>query len=450
MTNSPSTATSAAAPVVVDPATAATPAMASALSRRGLLAAAAAAGAAAPALAGASFSPAAAALPQVAPVWSETIRRSFGVAVQPQMQRTPYGAVNAWPKYAAELGVTYIRGRYSPGLRNNDDLIRQCRALGLKWVMTLIPEDWSMSLTELRRSLAHLRDNAADLCIAIEGMNEPNHNRNGTPVRSDWAKLTVEYQKTIWDFVKATPSLSKVQVISASLQMGGDNPYTDFVKLRDAGIAKYIHFAGMHSYPGGLKPDSNLDKRLGYVRSAWGQVPTWVSETGYQNAINAPMAGPRPVPHEVSATYGPRAVLDYFTKGCRSARYELLGDPDSTLRDAESHYGLLTCRGDDPSTWSVKPEFTVLKGFLAGLKDTAASYTPAPVGLQVTAPSTVKWIVTGKSDGTATVYAYLNTSVWDVRSRTHITVRPVDVVVVDRAGARTVKVGATVVAVPLR
>ncbi len=422
----------------------------SALSRRGLLAGAAAAGAAVPVLGAGSLSPAAAAtLPQVTPVWSETIRRSFGVAVQPQMQHTPYGEVNAWPAHAADLGVHYIRGKYASNLRSVDTLVQQCRALGLKWVMTVIPEDWSMSLTELKAALIDIRDNAADLCIAIEGMNEPNHNRDGSPVRADWAAMTVAYQKVIWDFVKSTPSLRHVSVISPSLQMGGDDIYTHFTKLRDAGIANYIDYAGMHSYPAGLKPDSKVETRLGYVRNAWGPVPTWVSETGYTNAMNAPMVGPRPVPADVSATYGPRSVLDYFTRGCKSARYELLGEPDPTNSQPEASYGLLHCPSNNPGTWTRKPEFDVLKKFLAGLKDTAASYTPSPVPLQVTAPANVKWILTAKSDGTKTVLAYLNAPVWDIRRRTRLSVSPVDVVIVDRAGTRKVRVGAGVVAIPI-
>src|SRR5215212_7374564 len=76
---------------------------------------AAAATTAIPVLGAGSFTPAAAAttLPSVMPVWSETIRRSFGLAVQPQMQHTPYGAVDVWAKHAADLGVTYIRGKFN-------------------------------------------------------------------------------------------------------------------------------------------------------------------------------------------------------------------------------------------------------------------------------------------------------------------------------------------------
>ena len=401
-----------------------------------------------------AFTPAAATtLPTVTPVWSEAVRRSFGVAVQPQMRQTPYGADAAWPRYVAEMNAYSIRGKYSPApaLRAATATItQQCRTLGLKWVMTLIPEDWSMSHTALRAALVHIRDNAADVCIAIEGMNEPNHNRDGSPVRSDWAAATVAYQKVIWDFVTTTPELSHVSVIGPSLQMGGADPLTDFTALATAGLPDHLHYAGMHSYPAGLKPDNKVDTRLDYVRTAWGRVPTWVSETGYTNAMAAPMVGPRPVPLDVAATYGPRSLLEYYSRGCNSARYELLSEPDPSNAEPEYSYGLLHCPGIDPATWTVKPEYDIMRDFLGALKDSAPSHVPAPVPLQVTAPSTVKWILTAKSDGTTTLYAYLNASVWDIQKRTRLAPAPVNVTVTDRVGSRTLKIGASLTAVPVR
>jgi hypothetical protein len=428
--------------------------------RRSFLAGASAASAVAvgSALSG-GFSPAAAAttaLPLVTPVWSESIRRSFGIAVQPQNQTGPYGAEDVWVKYVADMNATYIRGKYSNAVSlraATDMLINQCRTLGLKWVMTVIPEDWSMTLAQLRAVLVDIRDRAADVCIAIEGMNEPNDYVDGSLVRSDWAQATVAYQKVIWDFVKTTPTLSHVAVISPSLAMAVADPSVDFDALAAAGVVNYIDYAGMHSYPGGLKQDNKVDVRLGYVSDSWGAKPTWVTETGYQNAMAAPLVGPRPVPYDVSATYGPRSLLEYFSRGCNSARYELLGEPDPTNADPQAAYGLLDCPSSNPATWSFKPEYYVMRDFLAALKDAPAgggSYTPSPVPLQVTAPSTVKWLLTAKADGTTTLYAFLNASIWDAIKRVPLTPAPVNVTVTDRAGARTIKVGASVTAIPIR
>ncbi len=96
----------------------------------------------------------------------------------------------------------------------------------------------------------------------------------------------------------------------------------------------------------------------------------------------------------------------------------------------------------------MKPEYTVTQTFLGSLKDTAAACTPAPVPLQVGAPSSVQWMLTGKSDGTSTLHAYLNVSVRDDKTQTRLNPTPVDVVVTDSAGARTVRVGPTVTSVP--
>jgi hypothetical protein len=444
-------ASAAPAPAPVAP-------LASATRRSFLGASAASAVAVGTALSG-GFSPAAAAttgLPQVTPVWSESIRRSFGIAVQPNAQYTPYGAEDVWPRLVADMNASYIRGKYTNAAWQRpamDTVIAQCRALGLKWVMTVIPEDWSMTLAQLRAILTDIRDRAADVCIGIEGMNEPNHNRDGSPLRPDWAEATVAYQKVIWDFVKTTPSMSHVAVLSPSLQMGGADPSVDFDALAAAGIVSYIDYAGMHSYPGGAKPDTKVDVRLGYVRDSWSNKPTWVSETGYQNAMAAPLSGPRPVPNDVAATYGPRSLLEYFSRGCNSARYELLGEPDPTNSEPESAFGLVDCPSNDPATWTVKPEYYVMRDFLAGLRDTPASgatYAPSPVPLQVTAPSTVKWLLTAKADGSTTLYAYLNASIWDVVKRVYLTPAPVSITVTDRAGARTIKVGASVTAIPIR
>jgi hypothetical protein len=420
------------------------------VSRRGLVHGALAVGAAASVAGPGLWTPASAALPTVTPVWSESLRQHYGVGVHPNFTKTSWAYVDAWMQRIATMNAAYIRGKYSPSVAQNDRTIELCRTYGLRWLMQVTPEDWSMSLSELRAVLAHIRDNAADVCIGIEGVNEPEHNRDGSPVRADWALATVAYQKVIKQFVDATPSMAHVAVVGPSLQMGGTDPYDAFQQLADAGLSSYMDAAGLHSYAAGAKPDTKVDLRLGWVRSAWGAVPTWVTETGYNNAMNAPMVGPRPVPQDVAATYGPRALLEYYLRGCKSARYEFLDDPDPANADPESNYGLVTCTGLDPSTWSVKQEYTTMKQLLGSLRDPAASFTPTPVPLQVTAPSTVKWVVVAKSTGAKTLFAYLNAQIWDVVKRTRLTVDPVDVTVTDAAGTRVVKVGPQVTAIPLR
>ena len=91
-----------------------------------------------------------------------------------------------------------------------------------------------------------------------------------------------------------------------------------------------------------------------------------------------------------------------------------------------------------------------MQSFLGSLKDTASSYTPAPVPLQVVPPSTVKWTLVAKSNGTASLLPSLNASVWDAVKRGRVSPAPVDVTVTDRLGTRVVKVGAEVTAITVR
>ena len=420
------------------------------LTRRAVLGAGASGAVLAPLAAGASTPAAAAVLPLVTPMWSERLRQHYGVAVHPNLTKTGYGNIEAVVQRVADMNATYIRGRYAKSLGETARAVARCRALGLKWLMLVIPEDWSMSVDELRSVLAHIRDNAADVCIGIEGMNEPNKNRDGSPLPADWAVKAVAYQKAIADFVAATPSMAHVRVVGPSLHLGGADPLKDCQALAVAGVADYMHLAGMHSYPGGLKPDNNVDKRLGWAATAWGPVQTWVSETGYHTGINSPLNRHRPAPPDVAAVYGPRSMLEYASRGCKAVRFELLDDPNPANDAIESNFGLIEVGNLDTSSWTPKPEYGVMKSFLGSLKDTAPSYRPARVPLEVVAPSTVKWMVVGKSGGSATLLAYQNASVWDAIKRVRLTVAPVSVTVTDRVGPRVIQVGPQVTAVPLR
>ncbi len=424
-----------------------------ALSRRGLLAGVVTS-AAIPVVGTGAFTPAAAGrrtgLPTVTPVWSETVRRSFGICAHPTYMTRTYKHADAWLPLLKASGAAFFRGRYSPSSPNTAKVTKFCRANGIKWVMTLLPEDWSLTEAELRARLAHIRDNAADVCLAIEGVNEPNHERNGGRPPADWAQRSVRFQKILWDFRNATPSMRHVKVISPSLWIGGgQNVERDFGALADAGVANYIDYAGMHAYPGGAKPDNKLDSRLGWVRNLWGDVPMWATETGYTNALNT-RSGFTPAPEDVAAVYGPRSILTYFGRGAVSTRFELLDDPNASLTDQEAHFGLVRTPSLDPETWTLKPEFEAVRRFQERLADPVASHTPVPVRLSVTAPADVTWMVVQKSDGSNRILAYRDVSVYDTVRKTRLDPGAVPVTVTDRRGTRVVSVGPNVRGIRVR
>jgi hypothetical protein len=424
------------------------------VTRRTLLTAATAATMTAPLVMG-DAAAAAAAVPRVrvTPVWTEELRRTYGVGVLSAASAPVYTYVDDWMQRLADLGAPYVRGRYQPRSAKTAQIVERCRALGLTWLMSVVPENWSMSEQELRATLEHIRDNAADVCIGIENMNEPNHNRDGTPVRPDWPQLTVGYQRVIKTFLDSTPSMDKAVSVGPSLQMGADDPTPDFFALRDAGLPQYLDYAGLHSYPSGWGPAAYVDLRLGWVRDAWGAIPTWVTETGYNTAHNAPFngdEGPKPVPQDVAATYGPRSVLEYARRGCRAVRFQLLDQPNAADDEPSYNRGLIENTGDLPSTWTPKPEYTTMQTFLASLRDSAASYTPPPFEIGVQGPKNLRWLPVGKSDGSRSLLMYRGAPVWDPDTRTRRTVKVADVTVTDRLGTRVVKVGADVVTLGIR
>ena len=423
-----------------------------ALSRRSLFLGAAAASAGPVLGGGLTGSAQAVPMTQVVPRWSEDLRRSYGVGVLPPTLNPAYSHVNAWTQRLADLGATYVRARYLPGRAHTAGIVQRCRALGLTWLMSVVPEDWSMSERELRAVLAHIRDNAADVCAGIEGMNEPNHNRNGTPVRSDWPQLTVGYQRVIKSFLDSAPSLARAVSVGPSLQMGADDPSPDFFALRDAGLVPYLDYAGLHTYPSGWAPASYVDQRLGYGREAWGDVPTWVTETGYNTANELPVSesGPKPVPQDVAAVYGPRSVIEFAVRGCKAARFQLLDRPNVANDDPSRNYGIVENTGDVPSSWTDKVEYVAVGSFLASLRDTASSSSAPPVAVGVSGPSNLKWLVVAWSDGTKRLLMYRAAPVWDPDTRTRRTVRSSDVTVTDRTGTRVVAVGAKVVSLRIR
>ena len=421
------------------------------LSRRGLLAATTvtATAAASTPLVGAWTPASARALPLVRPVWAEKVRRSYGVCAHPNFQKTVYGGVDTWSLQLESLGASYFRGDYAAGLSSTMHMIQRCRELGIRWVMVVAPENWSMSIPQLKATLAHIRDHAADVCMAIEGINEPNTNRDGSRVRHDWAKAAVAYQRVIADFVDRTPELRHVKVIGPSLSLVKANTYPDFVALARAGVRDVMDRAGLHSYPGGFKPQKNLDERLGWVRHAWGPVRTWVTETGYTTALKS-NTGHRPAPEDVAATYAPRAVLEGFARRCKTMRYEMLDDPNPGNNNIESNFGLLECPSLDPSTWKLKPEFVTMKSFLSSLEDHRPAHRPHRIPLAVDASYDVKWLLTAKSDGSHTLLAYRDAPVYDPVHKVRLAAPPVDLTVHDVAGTRTFKVGPEVTQVRVR
>jgi len=340
--------------------------------------------------------PAHAALPLVKAHSAQDLWRSYGMCTHPN-----FGGVwrdtDAWFNRFESLNAHYMRGMYGDGIPANDRTIVRSRQAGTKMMVTVTPATWTQSREELLKRLRHINSHSADVVNAIEGVNEPNGDFHAPRV-TNWAERTLEVQKTIWNFVQA--EMPHIAVIGPSLHATRDSSYADHMKLGNMGLGRYMDWAGAHRYFGGRYPNYLMDERIRWNREAFGK-PTWVSETGYRTSVAGKPAPDGTVPERIAAKYGPLCMLEFFTRGARAARYELLDDPDTSGVKNEAHTGLWYTPSNSPGTWREKPEAGVMRSFLRSFEDKGPSYNPADVRLGVDKPSGVKQLVVRRRDGNA-------------------------------------------------
>lgn len=304
----------------------------------------------------------------VTPVASLRIVERTGVCAHPNFSSDgevwKVGNATAFCSRVAAMGMGYIRGAL-PAASVADTWAAACRANGIKWLMTVVPESKSQptdqsvatTISEVRR----IRDNYSDICAGIEGINEPNDNRgtSAPPVPDDWATNAtygaITHQRAIWNAARdplttgAANPLKNVPIISSSLHdqasqssyertaavagLGGLKHYDQLAMGVDAngaaglygglldasGNLQYCTMIGLHTYPGGSFPLRSLDVmpdgtpgRLALINSAFGtNTPVWCTEHGWHNAMS--YTSHRPISEAGAGTYGPRAILQFVT-----------------------------------------------------------------------------------------------------------------------------------------
>lgn len=381
---------------------------------------------------------ASAALPMVRPLSAAAVVASFGVNAKPNFLRSGYRYYREWMAGIASMGATSFRGFYAPGLPQTLAVVKEARRLGLKWDM-VIAQDRSTSNGAIDHSLRHIAANAADRCLSVKGLNEPNHVRGSGPVRADWWTDTIRVQRAIWNGVKADPRLRHVTVVGPTLQ----DVYaqqSDYQRLADRGILRLMDVGAIHRYPGGHYPDHLMDDRLALLRRTWPGKPIWIAETGYTNAV-ASRGGNRPVPEWVAADYAPSALLEAVDRGCRTAFFEALDDPDPGAKDVtEANFGLFATRTGDGPPWRAKPIVDSMRAMLTQLRDPGPAYTPAPVAFRATGPGDLRTTLTAKRDGSVTAHLRRATDCWDVTRTAPIKVTAARVKVESAKGVRYVNV----------
>jgi hypothetical protein len=369
------------------------------------------------------------------------------VVAHPSFQTTSYRYADQWLSALATMGVPYFRGLYADHLPLVEATLRGARDRGLQWGM-LVCNDLDTTPEQVQARVADIARNAADLCLFVEGVNEPNYQRGGGAVPSDWADRAVALQRALHDAVRSYPELDHVRIVGPSLQAVVASA-ADYDRLASLGLGDVIDAAGLHSYPGGRYPSQGLDARLAPIHEHFPDADVWLTETGYSNAVDrtSDQGGATPVPEDVAAAYAPATLLEAVDRGMAVAWYEVLDDPDPGGKDVlESGYGLIAV-GDSgtPSTWRPKPVAAALTDFLAVLRDPGPAYRPPAVQLAVTSGGDdVRWTALVKRDGSTWLHLRRAADIWDPDSSQRMSVDEVPVTIVTPRGRRTVQVGSEV------
>ncbi len=417
-------------------------------------------------------------LPLMTPVWSHRVYQNYGLCQHTNFQTTVYQFQNELIDRMADLGVYKFRSMYAHNLPKNDEAIARARLRGMKWhatVMTL-----SSTRSEINARINHMANNAADLVVDVEGINEPNEGSTWvgpTATRQYWMSYAIRTNATLrplWLAGKlriGTPSMHDVRLDNADgahwVQFGeylvecdADDPdYPAVGGVKQKIKAKHFcDYVNAHGYQGGGAVDRNRQRRVDYARAEFPTLPIVFSETGYHNAMGPNRtANHVPVPESISAVYDPQIVFDFFNAGLGAIRYEALDDPDPGDDNVvESNFGLWEVDESNVSappdtSWTPKPVIAKLKPILNWLKDDGTpSFSPQPVRLRITKPTDVRMTLCQKSDGATRLYAFRYGTIWDRDAEVPIDVPAVNITVEDAQGSRTIAVGPEVKAIDIR
>jgi hypothetical protein len=267
---------------------------------------------------------------------------TYGICVHPNFDNAAYGDTDAWTQKVADLGVYAFRGLAQSNLDHVQRTAVRARELGLKWlasVATIKTTD-----KQLRANLEFVAANA-DVFIAVEGINEPDH--DGLTL-AEVAK-TVRYQKIIWEFVTSRPELAHLVVLAPALRRPA--PPEMYQRFADAGIVGLYHAVSLHHYQ-----RDGLTEHLDMVCGMWACDRVWVTETGYTTATES--TDPRRATEDQAALAAIPHLLQFLAEPRveKVFRYELLDD-DAPLTNNEAHFGVYRADG------SPKPEVAEILRF---------------------------------------------------------------------------------------
>ena len=228
----------------------------------------------------------------------------------------------------SQTGASYFEGQTQHGTSAAAETVSAARSRNIKWGMT-VESDLNFSDSALVARIKHIAANAADRCLYIEGVNEPNYNRDTGTVPTNWAARTVTKQRIIWQTVKG--DYQAVSGQGPRPEAAGGCRHRE--PLSGPGCSRHRAVHGDRRparIPVRLVPVSPGEPAARLDQAVLGRQTAWISETGYTNALAAISQGTV----RRRATYAPSLLLEALDRGCRGvAVFELLDSPNAAKGD---------------------------------------------------------------------------------------------------------------------
>ncbi len=286
------------------------------------------------------------------------------VRVFPSYRTKVYGQHDAVLARLADLGIKRMSHKLTPAIASSAAVIsftqRAYFQHGIKSWLTMGEPRVPLSAADWTKMVDVLKGPLAGMVDRVYGWNEPNHNRDGGALPSDWPAMTAAHQAQLW----ARVAPLGIKVGTPQLWSGDfDRHDADLVKMAPGIRGKFDHI-GWHLYPRGTVGVELLDRFDATYRRSLGTFPVVCTEAGYFSAPNY-TGGAVNITESQAAEYLPKLVDEYVKRGYGLSYFELLNDPDPTGANREASLGLIRTPSIDPRTWTPKPAYTALKNRLA-------------------------------------------------------------------------------------
>ncbi|KYG98124.1 hypothetical protein [Bradyrhizobium sp. DOA1] len=358
---------------------------------------------------------------------------SIGVNTHAGFGWTGYNNLALMADSLEYLGVTHLRDAMgtSPAAQ---PVVEGLAAAGYKFdflVSSALPQSGAAGLQNYIASLQKFATSYSGSIIAIEGLNEANHqpfSYNGSSSLS----AAAQFQSALYQAVNANATLANIPVFNLSLAYNDPQGYSQLGNMSGS-----VDYANAHAYVStSLTPSSSIAATLSAVMHAAPGKPVVITETGYTTQANTQYLG---VNETVQAKSILNTLVDAYKAGVSSTYLYELFDRDSSAANTnpEANFGLFNSDG------TPKLAATAIHNLTTILADDGKGGQQPTDPLNYTLsnmPDSGNSMVLGKSNGAYELVVWAEPKLWKDANDTEIS-NPTKTVTVNLGGVHhTVKV----------